>query len=495
MFKYDCFISYAHADNERYDAEQGWIDLLHERLTIRLHQLMGVAPAIWRDRKLQGNDEFGETLVNELKQAALLLSVLSPRYVQSAWCQREVREFYEHAQAHGGFRLEDKARVFKVLKTPVELGAQPEMLQGLLGYPFYEIDAASGRPREFSQHKEGASYDVRYWQKLDDLAWDLKLLLERIKAQTSTPPPPPGKTIYLAETTSDLIEERDCIKRELIQHGHRVVPDKPLPYNQQLRHEVENYLAEAQLTVHLIGARYGLVPEDESRSIIELQHAAAAARANQTDFIQLTWLPPGLSTSDERQQRFINELLNHTNLPKGAELLQNKLEDLKTIIHAKLNPPKLAKPVSETKLTTHRQTGNADPKLVYLVYDQPDYDAVAPVEDYLFQRGFEVISTPELNDAQAHRENLLLCDAVLTYCGATPDGWLQLKKMDLLKLPGYGRTKPLLAKGFYLGLPQTSGKERFRLQDGLVIKNYGEFAPDSLDPFIEQIERAEGAAL
>src|SRR5262245_5051677 len=170
MFKYDFFISYAHADNELYDAEQGWIDLLHERLSVRLHQLMGSRPAIWRDRKLQGNDEFGETLIVELKLAALLISILSPRYVQSDWCKREIREFYQHAEAHGGFKLEDKSRIFKVLKTPVELGEQPEMLRGLLGYPFYEIDSASGRAREFSHHKEGANYDMRYWQKLDDLA-------------------------------------------------------------------------------------------------------------------------------------------------------------------------------------------------------------------------------------------------------------------------------------------------------------------------------------
>jgi hypothetical protein len=96
-------------------------------------------------------------------------------------------------------------------------------------------------------------------------------------------------------------------------------------------------------------------------------------------------------------------------------------------------------------------------------------------------------------DPQQHKENLLLCDAVLIYCGAAADSWLNLKKTDLIKLPGYGRTEPLLAKAFYIGAPQTSGKERFRILDGLVIKSYGEFSPASLDPFIEEIERAKGA--
>jgi hypothetical protein len=58
-FDWDIFISYAHIDNGHYaDIPQGWIDYLHERLNIRLAQLLGQPPRIWRDRKLAGNDVF-----------------------------------------------------------------------------------------------------------------------------------------------------------------------------------------------------------------------------------------------------------------------------------------------------------------------------------------------------------------------------------------------------------------------------------------------------
>ena len=42
MFEHDLFISYTHLDNERlHDSDQGWIDLLSQRLEIRLAQLLG----------------------------------------------------------------------------------------------------------------------------------------------------------------------------------------------------------------------------------------------------------------------------------------------------------------------------------------------------------------------------------------------------------------------------------------------------------------------
>src|SRR5262249_32434502 len=276
---------------------------------------------------------------------------------------------------------------------------------------------------------------------------------------------------------------------ELQLNSHQILPDKPLPLNQHLRNEINSYLAESDLSIHLVGANRAIVPEDESKSIVEIQHELASARSQSPDFSQIIWLPAGLSSSNEHQQKFIEELLNHLGMTKGTELLRTKLEDLKTFVHEKLNP---TKPPTEPKISTNGNGANS-PALVYLVCDQPDYDAVAPIEDCLFERGYEVLSLAGDVDPQMHKENLLLCDAVLTYCGNTTDFWLNLKKTDLIKLPGYGRARPMLAKAFYISAPQTSGKERFRIQNGLVIRNYGEFSPASLNPFVEQIERAKGA--
>ena len=49
---------------------------------------------------------------------------------------------------------------------------------------------------------------------------------------------------------------------------------------------------------------------------------------------------------------------------------------------------------------------------------------------------------------QAHQDNLKFCDGVLIFFGAASGQWVEMKLMDLLKAPGYGRTKPLTAKAW-----------------------------------------------
>jgi hypothetical protein len=90
---------------------------------------------------------------------------------------------------------------------------------------------------------------------------------------------------------------------------------------------------------------------------------------------------------------------------------------------------------------------------------------------------------------------LRICDALLIYQGRASEGWLRMKLRELLKLPGYGRTTPLLSKAVYVGAPELPGKKRFKTLDALVVKDYGQFNPAALEPFLAQINRAKGLSL
>jgi hypothetical protein len=142
-FENHLFISYAHIDNQPLaEGLKGWVDTLHERLAIRLAQLLGKPPKIWRDRKLAGNDIFNDVIVIELSKTAILLSVLSPRYLQSPACRGEINDFFRLAAQGGGIRVDEKHRVFKVVKTYVAREEHPPELRDLLGYEFYHLDPA-----------------------------------------------------------------------------------------------------------------------------------------------------------------------------------------------------------------------------------------------------------------------------------------------------------------------------------------------------------------
>lgn len=506
----DIFISYAHNDNQALmEGQRGWIDNLHQALEKRLQVHLGAKVEIWRDPRLQGNDYFADALVDQIPKVAILVSVLSPSYINSEWCRKEMQLFCRIANQTGGVRVGNKARIFKIEKLSVPFDKHPPELQGMTGYQFYYLDEHAHRPRELSP--ESGPHAIEYWQKIDDVAQDITSLLQEMKAHggggsgvaprggmdhavTLAGPSPPtetGATVYLAETSFDLTPQRDRIKRELQERGNIVLPDRPLPLNgPEAQQAVREYLKYCKLSIHLIGANYGLIPEAADRSLVCLQNELAVERSsNGNSFSRLIWMPEGLEAKEERQRKFIEYLQHDQAAQQGADLLETSIEELKTYIQDKLKPAVKPPPPD--------QNGEEGPLRIYLICDRQDYDSIAPIEDYFYNQGFEVtlplMEGDEAEVREDHKESLLLCDAVIIFYGSTSEGWLRTKLRDLQKIAGYGRTKPMLAKGIYVGGPETDVKLRYRTHEALVMRNFGSFSADTLRPFVEKIQSAKKA--
>ena len=88
-FEQNLFISYTHIDNQPLtDGEKGWITRFHLTLNALLSMRLGRDAKIWRDEKLCGNDVFSDEIVARFKQSAVLVSIVSSRYLNSEWCTR-----------------------------------------------------------------------------------------------------------------------------------------------------------------------------------------------------------------------------------------------------------------------------------------------------------------------------------------------------------------------------------------------------------------------
>jgi hypothetical protein len=487
----DAFISYAHLDNvELKEGGKGWVTNLHRALEVRLAQLLGKQPQIWRDPKLNGNDVFADNLVERLRRVATLVSIVSPRYIKSDWTRRELAEFWKAAEEQGGVCFRARARIFKVLKTPVPPEMHPPELRPLLGYEFFKVDPDSGRTHELDE-VFGAEAQRDFWIRLDDLAHDLCCMLETLEA-----PEVPGSpsswiesgTIFLAETTSDLREQCEAIKRDLQQHGYTVLPARALPLvASELRAAVRNDLAQCRMSIHLVGKSHSFVPEASAESLLQIQNELAIERGEQDDdFSRLLWIPPGLQIEDERQRRLVEQLRLDPRMQKGADLLETSLEDLRTVIHDRLkrNEKKAAGPAPTVPV------GKSLAQL-YLIYDQRDGNEVSPWADFLFEHGFEVIQPvfegDEAEVREYHEENLRSCDGALILYGAASECWLRRKLREVQKSAGYGRTKASPVVGIALIPPKTAEKERFRTHEAIIIPQLTGFSPDSLQPFISRL--------
>jgi hypothetical protein len=119
-----------------------------------------------------------------------------------------------------------------------------------------------------------------YWTKFNDLAEDIAKLLTFLEGrhpETRRRLPRPGRTVYVAETSSDVKERRDSIKRELLGHGYTVLPDEPLPLEgAECAAFVREQLSQCRLSVHVVGQNYGVVPDNATDSIVVLQHELAS---------------------------------------------------------------------------------------------------------------------------------------------------------------------------------------------------------------------------
>ena len=495
----DVFISYAHIDDQALtEGQKGWITQFHRILEVRLGQLLGEKPRIWRDLKIQGNDVFDDKIITAFKDAKVMVSIMSPRYMKSEWCLRELNEFYKSANEDGGIKVGEKARIFKVIKTPIDPRDIPDklppILESIIGFEFFDFDSDTGRLSEYDE-TFGEQARQNYFSRIYDLAYEICDLLKNYHRDDATVLPAvesnvDAMTIYLATTASDVRSERDRIRRELVERGHRVLPENHLPLvGPELEEQLRKLLPKCDLSIHMVGNRYGMIPEEATSSVADLQNQIAAEFSEQNGLERVIWMPRGLVTADDRQIDFIRRINEDEVTQTGAEIIEESLDNLKGYLLERLkpNPPEPESPEPPPVPSVVTKT-----KSIYLICDAQDEEDVESLEDYLFDQGFEV-SLPlfegdEAAIAQSHRQKLAMCDSALIYYGAGGRSWIEMKVMDLMQAPGFGRNKPFDTKAVLIAPPEDRRKSRFKTHFAEVLTQTSDFTPDCIAPFINQAQ-------
>jgi hypothetical protein len=498
----DVFISYAHIDNEPFGESQSrWVSDFQRDLQRRLPMVLGAEAVVWRDPRLQGNEVTWEILESRLRKCATLVVVLSPRYVESESCQRELGYFQKAVASSQEFQLGSRHRMFKIEKTPVSRDRHPEPVKALLGYEFHWPDPETGEPREFHLHPD-PNVRFRYWPKLDDLVRDMAILLREMRQQRERQPTPepdiPRLRVYLASTTQDVRDERERLERELKESRCEVLPDRLLPDTaEEFQATVRAALAQCQLSVHLLGSSYGTIPEGESRSVVVLQHELAAERVSQGGLSEVIWMRPSMQAREAAQREFISTLELHSGTRDGFEFMKTDVETLKTVVLDKLRPRQPRDVPTDTSASRRPAVapGFAD---LYLICDRRDQEAVEPLRRYLFERGFEVTLPVWAGDApqvrEFHEGNLRLCDVAMVFHGQSDQTWFQMKLLDLRKAPGLGRSKPPLVAWVYLAPPPTAEKKGFQSRQVEVVDGCKEFPVERIIRLVEDLRRSRGGA-
>jgi hypothetical protein len=361
--------------------------------------------------------------------------------------------------------VDNKARVFKVLKGPVDTQESlPAVVKDILGYEFFTTE--DGAPMELDP-AYGEKFAQDYNRKVGKLAWDVAQLVKKLEAGNGASAnggaakPTAKATIYLAECSCDRKKSREILAADLLRHGYTVLPDQQLPRDEaEYVATVERLLARCQLAVHLMGVNYGAVPDGPGqKSVAVLQNELAVKRSRSGALPRVIWLPEGTHSEQAPQQAFIEALHHDAEVQFGADLITGDIEALKTQIHATLK--KLEEP--EPKQLAEQAAAANRAKSIYMICNEKDRKATVPVRKFCRDHGFEVAIPSFEGEAtavrEAHQQLLTTCDAVVLFYGAGDEAWKRTIDNDLKKMPGYRGSRPLLANYTYLAAPKTTDKE------------------------------------
>jgi hypothetical protein len=253
-YDYDVFVSYSHGDPKGIGRTPLaiWTHRLIDELEQDIHSTTTDFDQLqlWNDRQADPTVKLTDTIKDLVGRSALLLIVMSPRYLASSWCKDELQWFEEELRR----RDQGEGCTLVVRALPTEEKQWPESLKdgrghSVVGFWFHRRPAQEG-VRAFGwpdpQPTDRAFFDV-----LSSLSSTVQRRLRKIKerealrerAAERRSPSVGRSTVYLHARQSDAEVWRD-IRRQLIDNGYTVLPDSlvqetaglsGLPLAQELR--------------------------------------------------------------------------------------------------------------------------------------------------------------------------------------------------------------------------------------------------------------------
>lgn len=372
----------------------------------------------------------------------MVVLLLSPDFIAKNDLIKEIQKISDQdnkRMAASGIRI---PRIFKVCILPLATEQQPEFLRDYIDYQV----CPAGMKIEDISFATGMKSTI--WSVLVDLAYDISgSVMNMMDIKLGKQKGHRGPTIYLAETNPGQKENRDALRRELIQFGYHVVPYKPLSGDvTKIEKSINDLLNEASFAIHIVGNEYGDPLPGSKYSLVELQlrlsSIAGDSSARKDSFQRIIWFPPDLNPSDVKQQLFIEKLIRQEETMKVAEIVQTPLELLKSIVRRRISKKDEAfEKMSEVPLP--------DPPFVYLLHEKKYEKEIEPVLSWFRKQNVNLISTGMVasveNIVRLHRYYLANCTGVLIHYSGDNAPWISSKLKDLLKAPGFGRIGPFKA--------------------------------------------------
>jgi uncharacterized protein DUF4062/TIR domain-containing protein len=495
-YEEDVFVSYAHLDNG--DRASPWVTTLADALRQRVGQILGVEVRVYRDVQLDPLERVKPKLQQIVSRSAALMSVVSPRYLKSEACTAEREWFEQAAKADGLLRDRTKSRVVRVIKTPSFDSATVPGWDDPQAFRFFDEDInRAPRIREFPSDRTLPRYP-KFADEIEILSQSVADLLVDLQREATkrAAPKQASKKVFVANVIRELRQNYDDVCKELQDQGHevRVLSLQSDASLTEIQDELQKQLNGCDLSLHLLGNRYGLAPfiEGSDLSLMELQYQVARSQDRAGGFRQLVWIPEEMPRIEERQAIFLDQIQDRDGGTSATDVIKGGLQRFK-------------ESVSDALKVRAVSVLPPNGKSVYFVCNQDDLSDNECIEmrRFLRRQGFRVALPVYEGDPGELRtwEEELVCErnATVIYWGVAKDSWVYRKRETILKALANIKERAARTRAIYRGVPDNPYKDELKREvedlpieaEGfsplLVLGDCGPFQPEKIRPLLEAL--------
>lgn len=405
QFKNDVFLSYRRVSNESPDR---WVDSFCTHLLAELRDRVGEVQ-LWRDTAvLKGGDAWRPEIAEAVESTAIFLALINRTYFASDECRKEMDRFLGQLKSDAG----SGRKLLPVFKHPTRDPSELPPEVGELGrHEFFVWEDRAFRELDPKRDAE------IYWERMVRMATDITVALEDLQGQQKRAAI--GK-VFISRVAPELLQERERLRGALRQRGLHVVPENEYLWNAEDHEQrIVNDLSGVLLSVHLVSRAESIEPLTAARDRRQLELAHEQMR-KQGRPAPLVWIQRAAETAE--RQRPLIDYVEHTLANEGAEVLQDTLQELESLLFEMLPKPPAEAP--------------AGPREVALLVENADSDDVPRLKQLLVEkigvepRTFKFAGSAAVN-AEKLAAKLEACREVVLFWSRPDDDWVE----EMLDLP------------------------------------------------------------
>lgn len=292
---------------------------------------------------------------------------------------------------------------------------------------------------------------------------------------------------------------------ELQGRGYNVVPDRDaeIPYDATANDFIDAALAQAEVSIHLLGEKAGYAPED-SDPIVKLQLARAAKRTEadadkppERAFRRIIWAPKVLVGADGQPQTDAERDPLAVLLKTSAQLPGDKVDGSEI--------SKFVDFITQHLIGTAPSTGTLDAlesdAQVYVYHRPEDTEYAVEFAKALQARQLEPVFPAFDGDPVEltawHREKLRECDAVVVCWANAAEVWARSRFPEFRDWHELGREKKFACRALVAGPPPGQRKlvlvelpPKNEIDVVLDLTATEKPTPESLDPIVKAARTA-----